>query len=536
MTPLRVAIMAACLGAVIFAHARPGAAEDQPAAVKPFSLDQNWSPAEREEFWFTSQGSRLIPYDWFMALEAADGTPFRNNSNLAGYGYLPAGASHRNPDALPVGFVRDTDDASGASFLGFTCAACHTNRIRAGTREILVDGAPVLADLGAFRAGLAAAVADTLTDEARFSRLAAALGAQGDAAAELRGKLQEFNEALRDDVARNTPPHPAGPGRLDAFGEIYNAVTAKALGLAENAQPPAAPVSYPAIWDAPQHDCVQWNGAASNAGLGHLVRNTGEVLGVFGTLEFRAQPPSSSARIENLQRLEALLTKLWSPEWPPEALGPVQGDVEQGRSVYAETCEGCHAPLHRDRPDRRIAAKVVHVGTDPAMYDQFFRTVATGPLAGSTLGGAPLAPRVPALTIVSIGVLGVLRGAQAGIPHFDEELGRFLAEREACQRVAGPARYKARPLNGIWATAPYLHNGSVPSLRALLDPPEARPTEFRVGSAVFDPENVGFCATPGCGGYRFDTAIEANSNAGHAFGTDLKPEDKQALIAYLKTL
>src|SRR5207302_3783626 len=104
--------------------------------------------------------------------------------------------------------------------------------------------------------------------------------------------------------------------------------------------------------------------------------------------------------------------------------------------------------------------------------------------------------------------------------------------------------YKARSLNGIWATAPYLHNGSVPTLYDLLlpwkrdkDPAngEYRPKTFRVGSREFDPIKVGL-KSDGYGGFLFDTSHRSNSNAGHPWGTDLNKEERLDLLEYLKCL
>jgi hypothetical protein len=108
--------------------------------------------------------------------------------------------------------------------------------------------------------------------------------------------------------------------------------------------------------------------------------------------------------------------------------------------------------------------------------------------------------------------------------------------------------YKARPLNGVWATAPYLHNGSVPSLYQLLLPAEERVKEFTVGRREFDPVNVGFRTDPFAGGFRFRTRDDAgrpipgNSNAGHEYGTGrdglpaLTDEQRWQLVEYLKSL
>jgi processive rubber oxygenase RoxA-like protein len=97
--------------------------------------------------------------------------------------------------------------------------------------------------------------------------------------------------------------------------------------------------------------------------------------------------------------------------------------------------------------------------------------------------------------------------------------------------------YRARPLNGIWAMAPYLHNGSVPSLYQLLLPASQRSKVFYVGSWEFNPQTVGLEADNDfLGSFTFDTAKTGNSNAGHEYGTDLSDDDRKALIEYLKTL
>lgn len=106
----------------------------------------------------------------------------------------------------------------------------------------------------------------------------------------------------------------------------------------------------------------------------------------------------------------------------------------------------------------------------------------------------------------------------------------------ACMEVLETAQYRARPLNGIWATGPFLHNGSVPTLADLLKPAAERPVAFAVGDGEFDPATVGFLPPDPGLAYRLDTRIEGNSNAGHDYGTGLDAAAKTALLEYLKSL
>jgi len=111
--------------------------------------------------------------------------------------------------------------------------------------------------------------------------------------------------------------------------------------------------------------------------------------------------------------------------------------------------------------------------------------------------------------------------------------------------IRAPLQYKARPLNGIWAAPPYLHNSSVPNLYALLSPVAERPKCFYLGNREYDPVNVGYRTNKFPGGFRFDTSIRGNTNTGHEFnngsgngiiGPLLKRDERLALIEYLKTL
>jgi hypothetical protein len=95
------------------------------------------------------------------------------------------------------------------------------------------------------------------------------------------------------------------------------------------------------------------------------------------------------------------------------------------------------------------------------------------------------------------------------------------------------------PLDGLWLRAPYLHNGSVPYLGELLEPPEKRTPVFYRGLDVYDPARMGFVSEgqdAERSGTRYDTSVIGNSNQGHLWGTDLAPGQKEALVEYLKLL
>jgi len=151
---------------------------------------------------------------------------------------------------------------------------------------------------------------------------------------------------------------------------------------------------------------------------------------------------------------------------------------------------------------------------------------------------------------------------------FAEKLPRALNRHYAGSRFQFRTFLKTNgyvnvPLDGIWARAPYLHNGSVPSLRDLLEPEKCRPPRFYRGSDVFDAENVGFVSYPDLPGadqncptradrqapgpppvrgpdepelFLFDTGIAGNHNTGHPWGTALPANLKRALVEFLKTL
>ncbi|MDR3634246.1 MAG: di-heme-cytochrome C peroxidase, partial [Isosphaeraceae bacterium] len=343
--------------------------------------------------------------------------------------------------------------------------------------------------------------------------------------------------------------------------EVFHQVVTDPAGEAGNAntKPADAPVSYPCLWDTPQHDRVQWNGVAKNAGLGSLGRNVGEVLGVFGDFEVPERPGvtgyASSVRVLNLASIEESLKTLWSPQWPSTfpPIDPTKRD--KGRLVYDKArCKDCHEVIDRKDPGRRITAMMVAVGTEARTMDNFqTRTGDAGRLKGAyqdVIPWPPLSPKVIGATIqgedlLAHTVIGTI--IRSGFPAPEDELTKLEYKRRAqamLTMVPVPPQggvYKARPLNGVWATAPYLHNGSVASLFQLLLAAKDRLKSFSVGTRQFDPVNVGF-QTAAAGFPVFQarsangTPVPGNSNEGHEFGKELTDEERWQLVEYLKSL
>lgn len=525
-------------------------------------LDQGWSREDSSWFYKTTQGSQILPLPFFTALEQERSTePFGDVRNMQKYRYLPESGG------LPVGFVADAGSSVPAHLvrdqrsLGFTCAACHTTQINYQGTAMRIDGGPAMADFEGFLTALTASLQATAKDEAKFGRFAAKIlgSGAGDAQkTELRAELRRVagERAAYDKVNASSVPY--GFARLDAFGRIFN----NALTLVDkrNGVHPNASVSYPHLWDAPREDYVQWTGIAPNAGIGPLTRNVGEVVGVFAHIDPGPRPPSlgydTSVRVKNLIALENRLKSLRSPEWPEKILGVLDPALKtKGRNVFKEHCSTCHKAIDRTGSETVIThnTSISDLQTDSLTAQNILNGRGkTGFLKGTwefVITGDRFGDEAPALSIVTNTVLRTLIGEIAPAPVLLDDRARLirlnsaLAERkfDASKIMnrdgAGPKlQYKARPLNGIWATAPYLHNGSVPSLAELLLPPEQRSKKFAVGRREFDPQNVGFQTGDAPGTFTFDTAAAGNSNTGHSYGSMLSADDRRALLEYLKSI
>jgi hypothetical protein len=655
----------------------------------PRYIEQGWRASDSLWFYNTSQGSAVLPYDFFMVLRQADSDElFRSNKNIDKFRYLPQKPTFFNPDGLPVGFVKET--FRGKDYAGYTCAACHTGQVNYQGKALRIDGGPAMADMVGFLTELRKAMTAAQSGDKQKAFVADVIKLNNDYSSEkqVMDDLKKWTDTVALYNVVNHSDVDYGHARLDAFGRIYNRVLQHAINKDQVARqlalvvvprgqqfqrlltqeqidkvldgvgqrlvlddddfalivkrlfskepgypgiglkeylyvrdqifnPPNAPVSYPFLWDIAHSDFVQWNGLADNASAGPLGRNTGEVIGVFGILDWGKDDSwyawlsklslaaklsgqsdkkevvqfASSINLFNLQRLESSLRSLKSPEWPfcrndkgeyylppgdKNPLSPSDKDYCQGKDtrfdearrqrgelLYVANCQACHVLVDRAAWDRIVVGnmlKVSKAGTDEAMAENSVNYSGKSGNFKDTYQSVDVghvvveenAPVVQILTAATKGVVGTPDHEKWLIRRWVEYVYVLLSSLgdnsikssvkkgdydpdTMAKPYASLAAYRARSLNGIWATAPYLHNGSVPTIYDLLLPPEQRPTSFQVGAREFDPDKIGL-KSAGYNGFEFRTGQRGNKNTGHIYGTQLSDEDRKDLLEYLKSL
>jgi hypothetical protein len=280
-----------------------------------------------------------------------------------------------------------------------------------------------------------------------------------------------------------------GRGRIDPFNPIKFGL----LGMSPDGDTTIGNADMPPIWNLQPREgmALHWDGL--NDSIHEVVLSS--------ALGDGARP--KTIPLDMLDRVEKYLRAKPPPKFS-DVFGdraPIKADLARaGEAVYKrEKCDVCH-----DFGGKRTGTiiPVEEVGTDIERHK---------------LWGDEAASRYNAYA----------EGYPWKFSHF--------------RGTNGPGGgYASVPLDGVWIRAPFLHNGSVPTLRDLLEPPSARPKVFYRGNDLYDPARGGFVSDQPTDGWRrfrkYDTNVPANGNGGHLYGTDLKTEDKDALVEYLKTL
>ena len=352
-------------------------------------------------------------------------------------------------------------------------------------------------------------------------------------------------------------PAPWGPARLDAIALIVNRLTSVQTDIPENWSTPLAPTKPPFLWNAPQGTWTQWRGVQQDP----IKRNLTETMGVFMPMDLRSKTPEeglfdSNAALLNLVKIEGLLNHLAPPQWPEDVLGKIdRKKAQKGKALFAANCASCHNsyPYTWTQPNkygkRFLQVGLIpesYVGTDPGQFEDLRPYAITGQLAPYLPLSFKNKTLVPTGLLYEVLQEEILAKALAQVKLTEAETVMVHGYREF--PLPPPSRefiYKAAPRDGVWATPPFMHNGSVPNLYEMLIPAKERTKKFYIGRE-FDPVKVGLDTTGKSGAYLMDTSLRGNSNAGHSFedgprgngviGPLLTEEQRWAIVEYLKSI
>lgn len=531
---------------------------------------------------------------------------------LAKYGFISSKVSTENPDGLPVGFaetknVTDPDNGQKFNAIGLTCAACHTGQLTYKGTNVRIDGAPAVTDLTTFGLALVETLTETYVDPLRHTRFRENVIKRNMAndpnttRAEQEAIFKATYKAVMKDIIKQgeetlktaSKSVTEGFTRLDALNRIGNTVFGDYNS--DNIVPTDAPVNYPHIWSTSWFNWVQYDASI----MGPMIRNAGEALGVGAPVELKDTPHqfASTVAFKDQFEMEGLLagkthpqtTKsfngLKAPKWPEDVLGEIDmAKAAKGEALYDQHCASCHRPAitkdafwsdkywkqikgQGERYYQVVVVPTSVIGTDPSQAEVLpTRTVdLTG--MGDGISGNVCAQADGKWIDVPVSAkkdesfafaLGLTVQRTSEYFYKANNISKEMQEKMEWGRpncLQAPKAYKARPLNGIWATAPFLHNASVANLYEMLVPASMRKTTLYLGYQEFDPEKVGYIsaledgltnttgltkvivAGPKAKKGNFNTGHEFSDNKGPGvIGPLLSDDDRWALVEYLKTL
>ena len=398
-------------------------------------------------------------------------------------GYASLGIPWEQGEEMPVGFSKKT---VGFPRVTNTCAVCHT-----GSYREKVDANPVYVPTAPGHTANVQGYFRFLSNVARDARFNPDnIIAEMEQVTELDiidklmyrffivPILKKRLIEQGDNFAWMNHEHLPGwlPGRDDPM----NLTKYFMLELPEDGT--FAPTDFPSNWNMKKYTkdmSLNWDGASP------------ELLTVIidSALGTGAEPGDEF--MDKMKWLETYLANKPSPKYPFEIDTTL---ADSGQLIFEAHCATCHNSHKTGK-----SVNIEEIGTDRNRLASWNKQAA---IAANK----------------KVKSMGVTR-----TPMVEEDLTGYIAVH----------------LDGIWLRAPYLHNGSVPTLRDLLKPADQRPAVFYRGYDVYDKQNIGFI-TQGPEaeriGSKHDTSLKANGNMGHEFGTTLTLEEKNALLEYLKTL
>jgi hypothetical protein len=405
-----------------------------------------------------------------------DKLPKRLGTGYEKIGFLSGGQPHGRP-------IGTSYKPGRFARVGLNCATCHVGTLRESptSPRRIVSGMPAnQMDLQGYANFLTAAARDPRFN---YGTIMAAIQKENARLSWFNRLLYRFfviratRNGILDRARENSwfdTRPPQGVGRVDTFNPYK-------VFLNVPMDDTVGTVDLPSLWNQRMRRgmWLHWDGNNDSV----EERNKSAAIGAGATPD--------SLDLASMARIEEWILDLTPPAYPAARID--RAKAEEGRRVYEQACASCHAVGGSSVGQ---VTGIADVGTDAERLRSFT---------------AELAPRMN-----TIG-----RGRPWQFKRFRKTDG-----------------YANMPLDGLWLRAPYLHNGSVPHLRALLFP-EERPRVFYRGYDVYDWENVGFVSSgpqAEAEGVRFDTSLKGNGNGGHVYGATLPAGQRLALIEYLKTL
>jgi len=449
-----------------------------------------------------------FPYWIWRALPVvfADKLPQNGGKGYEAFGMVYENDAHGVRMDRPVGWMMRRNLGLDRVFVN--CAICHHTTVRLAADQppkVYVGTGATNVDLGAFELFLFSSIADerfnaeniipeverqggrlSLFDRLVVYRLAIWL--MRERVAMLRDRFAEFD------------PHTWGPGRVDTWNSAKAGLNFDLARIRRDHPVELhGAADFPSIWNQRKRERrddgkpmeLHWTGNNDHV-------NERNLSAAFGT---GATP--ATVDHDAIERLQKWLLDAKPAPFP----FPIdKARASRGAAVYKEYCADCHGASGQDFRGKYVGhvTPVDAVGTDRNHYDSYTSELAVN--QGTLYAGTPYR-----------------------FTHFHKTPG-----------------YANAPLDGIWLRGPYLHNGSVPTLRDLLNAscdagPECRPKTFYRGYDLLDPVKVGFVSVPQANGRKFhlyDTRLPTQGNRGHEgerYGTLLPPADKDAVVEYLKT-
>lgn len=311
----------------------------------------------------------------------------------------------------------------------------------------------------------------------------------------------------------------SGPGRANPWYSTKALLSDEYLHSKNPPQIAGGPINIPYVWD---YDRQYWIFLLGNTNS-MVERNIAQSIALLSS--FNPTTFETTASIKKMDIMTSYAKKAHAPTWPENILGPIDRTLAAtGKQIFVQECLHCHDPKADNQTTGSAFYNYVDVGTDPNYYYGQIEKLDGKDLFSDVL--TPFMSKVKAAAIKNESITDEAPYEQGRLPVVWK----------------GPRTNAliAKPLAGVWATAPFLHNGSVPTIRDLLNQAYVRPSTFHIGGFVYNSKDLGYYSDTSLP-YGYDMVISCqsgcvgNSNSGHEFGTDLSIDDKNALIEFLKS-